>query len=116
MYKISKEHMDALEASIIKWQNIINSTAFDNGAGNCALCIYNTKVTGNISTACAVCIIYMDTHQGGCKGTPYELWYKHQLYDYFANITGMCPECIKLAQAELDYLIDLKNKCIIKRG
>ena len=111
MYKISKEHMEAIKDSIIKWQNIINGTILDNGRENCPLCIYNTKITGNINTACAVCAIYMDTHQGGCQGTPYTLWYNHKIYDHFTDITGMCPECIKLAQAELDYLINLKNKC-----
>ena len=108
----TKEAVQALTDAIIsKWQWMVDNpevielikdgiideqicslcTLFDN-ENNLGLYSYNN--------ACLNCPIYKDTGENKCADTPYRLWIKE--------------ETLINAKAELEYLIDLKNRCEIK--
>lgn len=106
MYKISIDQYKALSGSIEKWSDIVDETGTDKGFKNCPLCIYHAR-------ACKNCIVQVDSNKSYCGGTPYDdiIKFKHVNYKKF-NLSGT-HEYIKLAQAELNYLLNLRSRCEI---
>lgn len=107
MYKISKQQMDALTRAIVKWKRIIDRTGYDYSSQNCPLCQLNGR--------CNICIVKKDSEMSGCKNTPYQQWTEHHdashcSYWKQAKVNN-CDRCTEFAQAEHDYLVDLKANC-----
>jgi hypothetical protein len=91
--------LNALEGSIEKWQKIVERRGEDHGTANCPLCLRF------ISDTCEGCPVKDATGQGGCQGSPYAEW------DTFMRNVGVDhvfdSESLRLAQAELSFLISL---------
>ena len=98
-----KETLKALQGSIAKWQRIVDrATALEYGKDNCPLC------TIFFHKECEHCPVYESTGEGGCSGTPYEPWRSHVVMHYERHHrTPGCKECLRLAKAELAFLVGL---------
>lgn len=96
--------LEALEGSIGKWAGIVGGTDVDYGRTNCSLC----SSFRMDSPDCGGCPVKEKTKLQYCAGSPYEDWFEHveehsRYYPYKVN----CSECLRLAQAELDFLKSL---------
>lgn len=97
---------EALEGSIKKWEDIVNSEGKDNGIKDCALC--------NKHDRCQECPVAIKTGKLACNGTSYQAWCDHNCThgdiipreDYYVH--EGCDECERLAQEMLDFLISLR--------
>lgn len=101
---------EALEGSIKKWEEIVKEDSFDNGSANCPLCQEFVKSYPH----CSKCPVCLETGRTSCVDSPYEIWEAH--HDKAHNIWSVpfdnhedCEECTKLAQAELNFLISLRE-------
>ena len=98
----------ALKESIEKWQDIIAGKDEDKGQINCSLC------QRYLSRGCIGCVVYRDTKQSCCYGTPFREWFKHHTYEHLQEGRASkgrrieCPTCLELAQKEFDYLKSLR--------
>lgn len=112
---MKSETLKALQGSIQKWQDIVDGKGGDSGITNCPLCdLYN-----HILQDCKGCPV----NKSGCRDTPHEKWCKHQhiihssRYPY--KIVPGCPDCKRLATAELEFLKSLlpveKEKTTMRR-
>jgi len=94
---------EALQKSTDKWQAIVDGSGVDKGWENCALC---SKFICNES--CHGCPVATDPGNAGCENTPYIEWSIHHGEVHGTEdgdkLRVECPECQRLAQAELDYL------------
>lgn len=100
----------ALEGSVEKWEKIVAGTGEDEGPSDCALCKTFLCQEGH----CKGCPVALRTGMGGCEGSPYEEWDKHwdeHHWDGTVNphVTPGCPDCERLARAELDFLRSLRE-------
>lgn len=105
----------ALKGSIKKWQDIIAGNSIDEGARNCPLCELFLYVRED--NECYGCPVAESVDAIGCAETPYVAWVEHQAgehrseADFRPDIKFFCrpdcQKCLRLAQAELDFLIDL---------
>jgi hypothetical protein len=97
----------ALEGSIQKWQAIVAGTGADKGGTNCPLC---QKFAMETHKDCEGCPVALRTGLPGCQNSPYDEWSDHQYdaHDDELETRVHCPECRRLAQAELDFLISLR--------
>ena len=96
--------LQALQGSIEKWQQIVATTkAEDRGVANCPLCgIFWNR-------GCQGCPVSAVTGRSGCIGSPYAEWSAHinNHADLLARRCPGCKECLRLAEAELDFLVGL---------
>jgi hypothetical protein len=94
----------ALRGSIRKWEKIVAGKGTDRGADNCPLCL----LTDNSCTGCPVNKIT----KNGCSPTPFAKWDSHQIIEHptYAINKVRCPECKRLAKAELSFLRGLLSK------
>ncbi len=98
----------ALEGSIEKWERIVRSTrGVDRHSENCPLC--NLYTSG-----CRKCIVRQKTKRSSCSGSPFAKWNKHQWDDHAPSRYPMrrfkgCEKCLKLAEAELEFLKSLRE-------
>ena len=86
---------EALIASIEKWDAIAEGTRIDDGDA-CPLCEY-------YESDCKKCVVKSNF----CKDTPYHKWYQHHRAVHGLLIGDMgidCPECVRLAKSEADFL------------
>lgn len=91
---LSKRQIKALDGSIKKWRDIVDRAGIDNGGNNCPCCkLYHNN-------HCVLCPIKIYTGYKYCLGTPY--------YDFAYN-SVVNEKSKKLAQAELDFLIEVKQ-------
>ena len=97
------EKLEATLGSIRKWQRIVRrTTAVDHGAFNCPLC------TLFLERDCRGCPVSEATGVSGCRGSPYELWNEHMdECNHHYHRTPGCKECLRLAKAELTFLVGL---------
>jgi hypothetical protein len=98
---------EALEKSIHKWERIVaDRRAVDNQGGNCALCLQS-------GGDCSRCLVGLKTGSIECYETPYWDWVCHQVVKHKEcepyRRQKDCKECTMLAQAELDFLISLRD-------
>lgn len=95
--------LEALKKSIGKWESIAAGIGIDAGTRNCALCRL-------FFLDCPSCVVAEATgKQWWCNGSPYRAFIDHHDdchldadYRY-----ALCPECRRLAQAEVDFLKSL---------
>jgi hypothetical protein len=90
---------EALEGSIEKWRKIVEGSGVDYGIINCPLC------TVFFDAACRNCPVATRSERIYCGGTPYSDWNDCVGDDSRATT----PELKALAQAELDFLISLRE-------
>ena len=91
-----------MEASVTKWQRIIDGQRTDGGVLDCPPCrIYYMLV-------CTGCPIANYTGKKFCKGSPYVEWYYHQLnaHDKIRRKV-YCAECLRLARQMRDFMIEI---------
>ena len=100
--------LTALQGSIAKWEHVVNGTGPESGADNCPLC-------DMFGPSCPGCPIH-ETTGNGCQNDQWHNWCDHvemhmgdidindeDCLDFYVQ----CPECVRLAQAELDFLRSL---------
>jgi hypothetical protein len=96
----------AVERSIKKWRLIVAGKGVDEGASNCPLC---HKYGG--FHYCGGCPVEK-TPGDACSDSPYRTWYEHQRWEHSNTDSHKvhCPTCLRLAEAELAFLISLRGK------
>lgn len=114
---MKREERAAILGSIKKWENIAFSGGHDLGDKNCDLC----KYSDHNSFGCRLCPIRRKTGLFGCQLTPYIAWYRHHVckngtHTYYPGWKVECPECLKLAKAEIKFLKTLLPKRRKKSG
>lgn len=93
-----------LEASIKHWERVVEDPDEPVGRTHCALCMeYNNNSLGDVKYDCIECPVMIRTGSQFCFDTP---WMK---YDKCAH-NEQEPEREQLAQAELDFLISLREE------
>lgn len=106
--KCKQEDLDAFNECITdRWEYFAGIDGKDplEGAERCSLCILDDTKEG---FACDNCVIYRDTHQSSCSGTPYEIWANSK------EAWGIDDQnTLNCAIDMLDYLKDLKSRLII---
>ena len=101
------ETLAALQGSIEKWEKVVDGTGTEDSYRNCPLCqafIDNVKCHG--------CPVNDHNDGNSCTNDEMIAWGKH-IDDHIWSDDGFrvqCPECIRLAQAELDFLKSLLPK------
>jgi hypothetical protein len=95
---VNVEALEALQESVVVWQDIVDGKRASEGMDSCPLCAMF------VSNNCSGCPVREHTSTCGCHGTPY------------ANFADKChnkllaPDDVegkRLAQAELDFLKSL---------
>jgi hypothetical protein len=91
-----------MEASVRKWNRIIDGQGTDGGVLDCPPCrIYYMLV-------CNGCPIADYTGKKFCKHSPYGPWYRHQMEAHGKLLKKVyCPECVKLAIDMRDFMIEI---------
>ncbi len=102
------EILTALRGSIKKWEDIVAGTGVDHGSSNCPLCQLFTP-TGGHCPDCEQCPIVDISGEIKCWNTPYGDWDWHLMKEHptAPDRRARCPECVSLAQAEVDFLRSL---------
>ena len=109
---------EALELSIEKWEGIIAGTETDRGGLNCPLCIEYCNEDDDDDEehyyTCLGCVVYQKTGEDQCGNSPWEDWNRHHNEKHSTILRGMnheieCKECERLAEAELEFLISLRE-------
>jgi len=122
-----------LNASVQKWNKIVNVKEKDLGTNNCPLCQHYGPAGG---LDCTGCPIYYITGRKACRGTPYEYWLDHQKYHHYkgtktqVNIIhgetveieddsdfgppfyNECETCKAIAKAEVKFLKEVRQLII----
>ena len=98
--------LKALQGSIEKWEKVAAGTEEDKGKFDCPLC------HEFLNKNCEGCPVAENAKDTNCKGTPYEEWDEHHLikHGFLHRVVPDCPECFRLAKAELDFLKSLLPK------
>lgn len=95
---MDKETLAALKGSIKKWEDIRDGKEADEGPDNCPLCELFFK------RRCAGCPIADEVEEPTCHGTPYPLFNHCGNRECEGTKMAKCPECIEVAQKEVDFL------------
>ncbi len=105
--------------SVEKWREIAFEGGVDEGVINCPLCqmFYFQKQAG----FCINCPVALKTGKKVCTGTPYTEWEAHVrgAHGTLMFFKVQCPECKKLAVAEMEFLKSLlpsDDKCYACKG
>lgn len=106
--------LEALKASIRKWQSILRGSSYDFGISGCELC---TRFRYASSTDCEACPVKQASGRANCANTPYANWYKHQSIYHdrhkFPKFIWLgCNECEQIVLSEIAYLKSLLPKRI----
>ena len=114
---MNSKTLEALEGSIEKWEGIVRSTeAEDRGVSNCPLC---HLFHGYFSQGeyCIGCPVREKTGMLGCLSSPFDAWINHHetlhRKEGWVEVVSRhkdCPECLRLAKAELEFLKGLLPK------
>ncbi len=91
-----------MEASVAKWQRIIDGKSTDGGVLDCPPCrIFYVLI-------CFGCPIADYTGKKFCKGSPYGAWYWHQIEAHgYMRKKIYCPECNQIATDMRDFMIEI---------
>ncbi|MGB5985320.1 MAG: hypothetical protein WBG37_08440 [Desulfobacterales bacterium] len=91
-----------MEASVKKWQRIIDGKGSDGGVLDCPPCrIFYILV-------CIGCPIAAYSGKKFCKETPYIPWYRHQMQEHgYIRKKIYCPECRRLAIDMRDFMSEI---------
>lgn len=109
---MNPETLEALKGSIQKWQTIVDGTGADKGGFNCPLCkSFRIECRDALGRKCPVAIAANNIN---CLDTPYVAF---ECFEDEHNFSGrpipkdlppeLHAEAVRLAQAELDFLISL---------
>lgn len=103
---MEEKTLTALQGSIAKWEAIVAGTGSDLGTANCPLCraFYHDD-------DCKDCPVMKTTGKWGCRETPYDAFSDHCTAEHDCDSDPDCPDCTRLAQAELDFLRSLLPPC-----
>jgi hypothetical protein len=101
-----------MQASVRKWQRIIDGKGSDGGVLDCPPCRLFYMLV------CVGCPIAAYSGKKFCKGTPYIPWYHHQMEAHGYMFRKVyCPQCRELAidmrdymQAIVQHLTDKRDK------
>lgn len=103
---------EALEGSIKKWRDIVAGHGIDKGSLNCSLCnVFLDQESGD----CKGCPVATKTGNLYCIGSPYDEWSNFEEEWLLATPINsikdspLRKEAEELAQAELDFLISLRE-------
>lgn len=93
-----------MEASVKKWQRIIDGKGSDGGVLDCPPCrIFYMLV-------CIGCPIAEYTGKKFCKGSPYIPWYRHQLEAHDKLVRKVyCDECLSLAREMQNFMMEIRD-------
>lgn len=106
-HEINQEEYDALLSSIDdRWAFLAKGE--DPITHTCPLCELHSYCDGYDDDPC---IIYRDTDEEQCRGTEYYKWRGHLRY---GNSMYYNPAAMQYASNMLDYLKDLKARCVVK--
>ena len=96
-----------MEASIEKWNRIIEGKRCDSGVVDCPPCrIY-------YMLACIGCPIARYTGKKFCRDTPYVPWHRHQIEAHDKLLKKVyCDECSKLATDMRDFMIEIRDALV----
>ena len=105
---MNKKTLEALHGSIKKWEIIV-------GGGeeiDCPLC----KL---FCPGCTKCPVMRKSSEDMCSNTPYDEWTSHMIEKHpkkfnRSDMKPQCPECIKIAKKELNFLKSLLPKGVGK--
>jgi hypothetical protein len=91
-----------MEASVRKWQRIIDGKGSDSGVLDCPPCrIFYMLV-------CVGCPIAGYSGKKFCQQTPYIAWYHHQINEHgYIRRKIYCEECVRLATDMRDYMSEI---------
>ena len=91
-----------MEASVRKWQRIIDGKGSDGGVLDCPPCrIYYMLV-------CTGCPIAEYAGKRFCRETPYIAWYHHQMNAHGRMVKKVyCDECVVLAKNMHAYMQEI---------
>ncbi len=91
-----------MEASVEKWNRIIDGKRSDGGVLDCPPCrVFYALV-------CFGCPIAEYTGKKFCKGSPYPDWYWHHIEEHDKILRKVyCPECLRLATAMRDFMVEI---------
>lgn len=92
----------ALVESIAKWEKVVAGNLISS-ASNCPLCLLYNTISNDETNSCIECPIYNDTGRKWCAGTPYA---------EYEIATG--DEEKAAAKRELQYLIELNERCVVE--
>lgn len=97
---------DPLEASIRKWETIVNAcrkgyTINDGGPGTCPLCVEYIENDYGEGRECEGCPIEEAGHQY-CQDTPYDDYFRARKFE---NLIG----CLNAAKREVEFLKNLQE-------
>jgi len=100
-----------MEASVRKWERIIDGKGSDGGVLDCPPCrIFYILI-------CIGCPIAEYTGKKFCKETPYGKWYWHQIEEHDKIRKKVyCPECLKLATKMRDFMIEITESMKAKKA
>ena len=101
-----RETAKALEGSIEKWRAIAAGEGGDDGMESCPLCIAFYE-----PCCCNGCPVQKATGRDSCAGSPHDAWSTHHRDEHkkHINLKIECPECTRLAKAELRFLEGLRD-------
>jgi hypothetical protein len=108
---MDEDMLNALIASIDKWEAIIAGTAGDGGSLDCALCqLYRNPESVAWEDACLACPVAIETQAVGCSGSPYHSWLNHHKASHGRFMSTRlaepgCAECLSLATEMRDFLL-----------
>jgi hypothetical protein len=88
-----------MQASVRKWQRIIDGKGSDGGVLDCPPCRLFYMLV------CVGCPIAAYSGKKFCKNTPYIPWYRHQMEAHGCMFRKVyCPQCRELAIDMRDYM------------
>lgn len=111
------DNIQLLKLAVKKWHAVAFKEAEEDAQYDCHLC-EAYRGDGLFSILCEGCPIKEKTGQTGCRGTPYESWAGHhrKVHDAHTGLFVHCPECKRLAVAELVFLENLLKEEEKKMG
>lgn len=94
--------IDIMQASVNKWQRIIEGRSSDGGVWDCPPCrLFYLLV-------CIGCPIAQYTGKKFCQGSPYGDWHHHQVEVHGKMLKKVyCPECTRLAKAMRAFMVEI---------
>ncbi len=96
------DKISIMEASVRKWQRIIDGKGGDGGVLDCPPCRIFYMVV------CFGCPIASYSGKKFCRETPYIPWYHHQVNDHgFMRRKVYCDECVTLATDMRNYMSEI---------
>jgi len=98
------ETLEALKASIAKWERLIVSGAVSSGAPGCPLCQLFNRASTSEEKQCVGCPVFAKTGKQACIGTPYG---RHAAISSWSSISNAADKRRRHALSEARFLRSL---------